>query len=220
MEEESKSEKCIICLEGFTVQNPKICVGEKGIQSLLNFCKLRQNESIEERLGRDVEAAAQILVHKSCRRDFTDKKRSFTTNEVTASDEPRPKLLRSSIGSYDFKSQCFLCGRSSTKDTKHPERNTIHVVTLLDFHRNLLEKCRRRDDNWSEEVFNRLNCCNDLVADEGRYHKTCLQRFMADKKSPDPDCGERAAQETKACFTGLKCSVYGWKLIQTQNFTL
>ena len=200
MEEESKSEKCIICLEGFTVQNPKICVGEKGIQSLLNFCKLRQNESIEERLERDVEAAAQILVHKSCRRDFTDKKRSFTTNEVTASDEPRPKLLRSSIGSYDFKSQCFLCGRSSTEDTKHPERNTIHVVTLLDFHRNLLEKCRRRDDNWSEEVFNRLNCCNDLVADEGRYHKTCLQRFMADKKSPDPDCGERGRPRDEGMF--------------------
>ena len=125
-------------------KNPKICVGEKGIQSLLNFCKLRQNESIEERLERDVEAAAQILVHKSCRRDFTDKKRSFRTNEVTASDEPRPKLLRSSIGSYDFKSQCFLCGRSSTKDTKHPERNTIHVVTLLDFHRNLLEKVSKK----------------------------------------------------------------------------
>ncbi|KAG1661213.1 Transient receptor potential cation channel subfamily A member 1 [Nymphon striatum] len=156
--------------------------------------------SIKERLERDVEAAAQILVHKSCRRDFTDKKRIFTTNEVTANDDPRPKLLRSSIGSFNFKSQCFLCGRSSTKDTKHPERNTIYVVTLLDFHRNLLEKCRRRDDNWSEEVFNRLNCCNDLVADEGRYHKTCLQRFMADKKSPDPDCGERGRPRDEGMF--------------------
>ncbi|KAG1706958.1 hypothetical protein GQR58_003582 [Nymphon striatum] len=164
---------------------------------LLEF---RQSFSLTKRLERDVEAAAQILVHKSCRRDFTDKKRIFTTNEVTANDDPRPKLLRSSIGSFNFKSQCFLCGRSSTKDTKHPERNTIHVVTLLDFHRNLLEKCRRRDDNWSEEVFNRLNCCNDLVADEGRYHKTCLQRFMADKKSPDPDCGERGRPRDEGMF--------------------
>ena len=166
----------------------------------MNFCKLQQNESIEERLERDVEATAQTLVHKSCRRDFTYKKRSFKTNEATTKDEPQPKLLRSSIGSCEFKRQYFLCGRSSTKDTKHTERNTILVETLLDFHRYLLEKCRRRNDTWSEEVYNRLNCCNDLVADEGRYHKICLQRFMLDKKSPDPGYGERGRPRDEGIF--------------------
>ena len=55
----------------------------------------------------------------------------------------------------------------------------------MEFHKNILEKCRRRNDAWGDEVYIRLSCSNDLIPDEGRYHKTCLQRFMTDKKSPD-----------------------------------
>ena len=59
------------------------------------------------------------------------------------------------------------------------------MVIFVEFHKNILEICRRRNDTWGYEVYVRLSCSNDLVADEGRYHKTCLQRFMMDKKSPD-----------------------------------
>ena len=55
----------------------------------------------------------------------------------------------------------------------------------MEFHKNILEKCRRRNETWGNEVYVHLSFLNDLVADEGRYHKTCLQRFMTDKKSPD-----------------------------------
>ncbi|KAG1682046.1 hypothetical protein GQR58_011377 [Nymphon striatum] len=41
------------------------------------------------------------------------------------------------------------------------------------------------------EVYTRLNCSNDLVADEGRYHRMCLQRFMINKRSPDAEVGEK-----------------------------
>ena len=59
----------------------------------------------------------------------------------------------------------------------------MHIVTFVEIRENILEKCRRRNDNCGDEVYVRLSCSNDLVADEGRYHKTCLQRFMTDKKS-------------------------------------
>ena len=88
MEEDRNSERCIICLVEFTIENPKICVGDKGIQSLLNFCEFRQNENLKGRLERDVQSAKQILVHKSCRRDFTDKRRR--TEETTTQDVDLP----------------------------------------------------------------------------------------------------------------------------------
>ncbi|CAB4064195.1 unnamed protein product [Lepeophtheirus salmonis] len=150
-----EEENLIICLIGFTTRNPKIFVGDK------------------ERLERDVLSAPQIFVHKSNRKDFTDKKR---TDEATAKDKPQPKLLRSGSGLFDFKQRCFLCGRSSTIDTKYPDRNTIHLVTFLDFYRSLLEKY------------------------EGRYRKYCLKRFMIDKKYPDLDGGERGRPRDERMF--------------------
>ena len=122
-----------------------------------------------------------------CRRDFTDKKRSLKASETNShpSHEPQRKRLRSSIEACDLKSQCFFCGKKSPTDKKNAKRNPIHMVTFVEFHKNILEKCRRRNDTWGCEVYVRLSCSNDLIADEGRYHKTCLQRFMMDKKSPN-----------------------------------
>ena len=99
--------------------------------------------------------------------------------------EPQRKHLRSSIEDCDLKSQCFFCGKKSPTDKKNAERNLIHIVTFVEFYKNIFEKCSRRNGTWGDKVYVRLSCSNDLVADEGRYHKTCLQRFMTDKKSPD-----------------------------------
>ena len=128
-----------------------------------------------------------ILVHKICRRNFTDKKRSLKASETNShpSHEPQRKRLRSSIEVCDLKSQCFFCGKKSPTEKKNAERNTIHIVTFVEVHINILEKCHRRNDTWGDEVYIRLSCSNDLVADKGRYYKTCLQRFMTDKISPD-----------------------------------
>ena len=193
MAEAHESERCVICHNGFAFEdNSKVCVGEKGISSLLNYCEIRENTIIAARIKNRVESNWSIYVHKNCRRDFTDKKRSFKKlEEKKKCDEPKRKLLRSSIETCDLKSQCFLCGQQIMVDPKNPERNQVHNVTLLEFHRAILEKCRKRNDKWGDEVHKRLNCTNDLVADEGKYHKTCLQRFLLDRKSPDQDAAEK-----------------------------
>ena len=128
-----------------------------------------------------------ILVNKICRRDFTDKKRSLKASETNShpSHEPQRKRLRSSIEACDLKSQCFFCGKKSPTDKKNAKRNPIHIATFVEFHKNILEKYHRRNDTWGDEVYVRLSYSNDVVVDKGRYHKTCLQRLMTDKKSPD-----------------------------------
>ena len=130
---------------------------------------------------------APILVNKICRRDFTDKKRSLKASETNShpSHEPQRKRLRSSNEACELKSKCFFCGKKSPTDKKNAKRNPIHIATFVEFHKNILEKCHRRNDSWGDEVYVLLSCSNDLVVDKGRYQKTCLQRLMTDKKSPD-----------------------------------
>ena len=73
---------------------------------------------------------------------------------------------------------------------------------------------------WGDEVYVRLSCSNDLVADKGRYHKTCPQRFMTDKKSPDledEENRERGRPADEGCYIGSRCCVYGCKSTQMQN---
>ena len=64
--------QCIICEDGFTNENPKICAGEKGMHSLLHSCEIRKDKIIEERLKFAIQNNTPILVHKMCRRNFTD----------------------------------------------------------------------------------------------------------------------------------------------------
>ncbi|KAG1679573.1 Tripartite motif-containing protein 3 [Nymphon striatum] len=131
-----------------------------------------------------------IMYTKACRRDFTDMRRKTEIEEVEE-ETRKSKLLRSSIVPVNWKSQCFLCGNEATLDTKNPKRRPCHKVTFVEFHKTVLEQCRRRNDTWGNEVYTRLNCSNDLVADEGRYHRMCLLRFMINKRSPDAEVGEK-----------------------------
>ncbi|KAG1656137.1 Solute carrier family 35 member G1 [Nymphon striatum] len=78
----------------------------------------------------------------------------------------------------------------AVQDTKNPKRKSIHQVSTLELSKRLIEQCHVRSDGWGEAVFTRLSCSNDLVADEGIYHKECLQRFMSNKDSPDQLAGE------------------------------
>ena len=103
-----------------------------------------------ERLKFAIQNNTPILVHKICRRDFTDKKRNLKASETSShpSHEPQRKRLRSSSEACDLKSQCFFCGKKSPTDKKNAKRNPIHIVTFVEFDKNILEKCRRRNDTW------------------------------------------------------------------------
>ena len=65
MDDEEVIEKCILSLEGFTEENPKIKVGEKGIQILFNFSKIRKIETVEQSLKANIEKIAAVLVQKN-----------------------------------------------------------------------------------------------------------------------------------------------------------
>ena len=72
-------DKCVIC-EGSN--GTLSTVGVKGMISLINYSQLHSNERLyyylQEQQSKDV--PAKILVHKECRRDFTNAKRIKEAN--------------------------------------------------------------------------------------------------------------------------------------------
>ena len=120
-----------------------------------------------------------VLVHKTCRRDFTNPKRAHLN--VDNDFEHPLKKLRSIISPFNWKEDCMLCGESAEIDPRHPDRSSVHKVTTLPVRSKLLECCEKRRDLWANEVQTHLLGCFDLVAVEARYHDTCFSRFMLNK---------------------------------------
>ena len=73
------------------------------MHSLLHSSKIRKDKIIGERFKFVIQNNTPTVVHKICRRDFTDKKRSLKASETNShpSHEPQRKLLRSSIKACD-----------------------------------------------------------------------------------------------------------------------
>ena len=60
-----------------------------------------------------------VLVHKTCRRDFTNPIRVHLN--VDNDFEHPPKKLQSSISPFNWKKDCMLCGESAEIDPCHPD---------------------------------------------------------------------------------------------------
>ena len=110
------------------------------MHSLSHSCKILKDTIIEEWLQFSIQNNTPILVHKICRRNFTDKKRSLKASETNShpSHEPQLKRLRSSIEACDLKSQRFFWGKRSPTDKKNAKRNPMHIVTFVEFHKNIM----------------------------------------------------------------------------------
>lgn len=178
-------ECCVVCKLGFHNETPTT-VSEKGIKSLISFSKERRCFELHAHLTECINSMPlrKVLVHKNCRRDFTNKRRSVRLSSTDGNEVPQPKRLRSSISSFNWKENCIFCGEFAKFDSRHPERNKVHKVTTLPMHENLLECCHKRGDKWSSEVENCLHGCIDLVAAEAIYHVNCYTQFLLNKGKP------------------------------------
>ena len=67
-----------------------------------------------------------VLVHKSCRRNFTR-----TYSSVKHENALSAKKLRSGLPLFNWKKECVLCGSKATFNARHPERSKVHKITIL-----------------------------------------------------------------------------------------
>lgn len=161
-------------------ETPLVKVTKKGLETLIEFSQKRSCIQLTDYLKRqhNIKPGGKISIHKDCRRDFTDKKRTSSINTEAPDDSPCSKRMRSNETPFNFKEDCFLCGNNATIDIRHADRNRVRRVTTLPMRDKLLERCKERDDSWGLNVQKCLLSCIDLVAAEAVYHAPCFSLFL------------------------------------------
>ena len=68
-----KKDCCVICKQGFEDENP-VTVSKKGVLTLISFSEKRGRVDLTTYLNECIRTAPidTVLVHKTCRRNFTD----------------------------------------------------------------------------------------------------------------------------------------------------
>ena len=157
----------------------KTVVTKKGLATIIHFANIRDDLLLLLHLNNINVDNNQVLVHKECRKSFTDPRKK---KESQAHKSKVNATLRSSLPLFEWKTHCFFCAEFAAVDKRHPDRSDIHSVTTLPFREKLMQVCEQRNNEWSSAVQIRLNECIDLVAAEAIYHKSCYSRFTLNKK--------------------------------------
>jgi len=108
-------ECCVICKKGLETEY-SIKVSEKGLLSLILYTekcgKLNLHTHLKECMS--IVPKRKVLVHRKCRRDFTDAKCVVHRAPNRIPSEPTAKKLR----------HCMLCGKSAAIDGRPPREIT------------------------------------------------------------------------------------------------
>ena len=165
---------CVKCQEA-NLPDEKLSTVSDGIAKLIEYSNRigdkQLRSSLEERVSTDV-----VKIHRQCQRDVynTLKRKSL---EPACSPTERKGPRRESVN-FQWSRDCFYCGKECKSDPHNPGRISWQEVRTLPMRSNILHMCLRKSDEQSEAVKRRLLSVNDLVAAEGRYHKSCRQSFF------------------------------------------
>ena len=211
--EEFSADTCVICKLGFDQNAPGNTLYKKGLETLMRVCKQHERPDVHQNLVQKIQSNQKIKVHHTCRRKFTDTRKS--SSESLSS----PKRLRSSVESnFDWKFHCVLCEK--VIDVKH---QPYHVIMTIDFHQKLAARAKQRNDEWGKKVLFRLENCNDLVAKEAKYHHACMTSFQL----WDESCRKKGRPLDKQMLIGFEklctwleeksdCELYTLEELQTK----
>lgn len=200
---------CVICRKSFedSVSNDEVRVSAKGLRTLISFCEISPDTDLLNYLITD---PTEVNVHEKCRKRFTDKRKTEKSQPNSRSVSPelkKCKSLRSFSDGFDWKRDCFLCGKFLDDDDRHPvSRSTCRQVRTLGIRDRLLDLCNMRSDKWSTDVQSRLQMCSDLVAVEAVYHSNCHVKFVQRRELPsqaDVLCGRPEDGDKSSVFQNL-----------------
>ncbi|ESO85472.1 hypothetical protein LOTGIDRAFT_154963 [Lottia gigantea] len=172
--------RCFICFKelGQGVAN----VRSKGLNTLIECSEKRGEDILQTFLQSRLNGpgVVKIRMHEVCRNEYTLARNVERAKKHKSDDQgqalPAPKKLRSSLESFLWSEECFICGQIAQNDMRHPDRNPVFEVRTIEMRETILQACDR-SDNWS-----RVQGCAFLVAAEARYHHKCFILFSKGRR--------------------------------------
>ena len=180
---------CVNCAEGSRDGDPLNHVGSRfqggedkkhPLDTITEHATKLKLDALVTKLNEHKQQQIPTYIHLSCRsflKNQSRPKRKTAVEEELGSSKRISR--RSEVEKFDFKEQCFYCGKICIFDVKHPDRRDFEEVTTkyTKIYIKTLELCKSREDAYAKTIERRLLSVNDLVAAEARYHKSCRSTF-------------------------------------------
>src|SRR6218665_461127 len=101
-----RTDMCVICGKISEKSTDElITVRTKGLETLIHYSLLRQNE----RLQKYLETRPYVVkVHAQCRKDYTRARGLVLSSDKSTDDQPPAKKLRSQSDAFSWKRDCFF----------------------------------------------------------------------------------------------------------------
>lgn len=173
----------------------KICkkiIADDGSSVTLRQLGANGVNEVSKWKGDDIHVEEGDVVHVDCRKTYIKKRKVDRTSEQDSSCSTRSK------NTFDFHSNCFLCGNVITKR----ERETSGVCNVTCKNREVDEAIKKQilirgDDTWAIAVNGRLQYVNDLRAEDAVYHVICNSNFRIGQSIPKKYASTSPAQSKK-----------------------
>ena len=228
------SNRCFICL------NLQIaCLGKgdgrnvkkKALDSLKKS-SLKRQDSLHKSID-DLPSEPDVWVKNSCYKKYTDERKSFGAEECDADKRLSAGSSNStrSKSSYGYRTHCLICEEELdfVNAKKHPNVAAYQISNIIwideptqkcHLHETLKTFCAGKTDPISLEVSGKLQYADCLHAEEAKYHRDCMQRFMSGKLVKETKVNRRNLHETKNDLFERFCDLYEDTLHKSSALTL
>lgn len=191
---------CIICREPGSPQESLATV-KKGLDKVLEYGRIVNDEVTSRMVLESQSTGRSIYIHRLCQKNIYNVMKRKSSGPLPPKIKiPRVATTRSEMPRFDWKTDCFICGKQCHKSDR-PDRIDWHQVQVLEMRNTKLDICLTRNDDLASDVQRRLFAANDLVAFEARYHMKCRENFK--KFSPQLTPGRPLNQEKETHFDRL-----------------
>ena len=121
-------------------------------------------------LGNNLQYNISTFIHLRCEDKLRNQYRPKRRNEANEIDLLKRPGRRSDMGYFDFKVQCFYCGKTCTSDFRHLDRKTFEAASTKDtkIYSGTLKICIIREDTYAKSIERHLLSEYNLVAPKAR----------------------------------------------------
>ena len=197
----------------FTCSNLLIECGRKGDGRVLKKKALETLESVSRtrqdlihNLLKDLPPNSTVWEKNSCYKKYTDEQKQFG-NEQVAATQLSTKSTRSKR-SYDYRTHSLICEEEPDFELaiKRPNvtANQISTINLINvatrkckLHETLKTFCEGKTDPLSLEVSSNIQYAKCLRAEEAKYHRDFMQRFLSGRSVRESKVNRQNFQEAK-----------------------